>query len=152
MLLCPAKSSVTSYVVPTDVTEIGPEAFRACESVKSVTLHSGVKSIGSYAFYACKNLESLDIPSGVTEIGTLALSGTKFYSSLTDEFVIRGDGILIKYNPIRDNTQSPAPVVATDYAELVYRTVTVSGKEEQRLYGVSLTLPTTVKSISSAFK
>ena len=57
-------SSVTSYTVPSFITEIGDYAFQKHESLRSITFHSGMKKIGNYAFYECLELSSINIPYG----------------------------------------------------------------------------------------
>ena len=49
-------------IIPSDVTRIGNNAFRACTELTSVTIPSGVTHIGDYAFLNC----------GLTEIYVLA--------------------------------------------------------------------------------
>ena len=50
-------------IIPSDVTRIGNNAFRACDELTSVTIPSGVTHIGDYAFLGCW---------GLTEIYVLA--------------------------------------------------------------------------------
>jgi hypothetical protein len=44
--------------IPSSVTSIGQEAFRACSGMASVTIPNSVTSIGNYAFYYCSALTS----------------------------------------------------------------------------------------------
>ena len=52
-----------------DVTEIGEEAFRGCESLTSITIPESVTEIGDSAFYGCSNLTFITLPESLTEIG-----------------------------------------------------------------------------------
>ena len=66
---------MTSFIIPTNVTQIGPYAFFNCRALTSVSIHSNVLSIGERAFYGCSGLTSVTIPSSVTSIGSNAFSG-----------------------------------------------------------------------------
>ena len=63
------KSSITSIMIEEGVSNIGNNAFYACQNVTSVKLSGSIKSIGDLAFYNCKNLTAMEIPSSVTSIG-----------------------------------------------------------------------------------
>ena len=66
-----------------DVTTIGKDAFRYCESLTSVTIPNSVTTIGESAFYSCKSLTSVTIPDSVTTIGGEAFLGCKSLTSVT---------------------------------------------------------------------
>ena len=87
-----------SYTVPSKVKAIAPYAFVSNESITSVTVGDTVSSIGEGAFYDCSALDSVNISSAVSYIGAFAFEGTEFLSSVRDEFVILGNGILIDVN------------------------------------------------------
>ncbi|MCD8118827.1 MAG: leucine-rich repeat domain-containing protein [Lachnospiraceae bacterium] len=104
--------NATHVTIPSEyeglpVTEIGGEkiccdgvsldAFRGT-AVEEVVIPESVTRIGEGAFRGCEHLTSLTIPESVTWIGGAAFYGTPWYDSLNDEFVIVGDGLLIKYN------------------------------------------------------
>ena len=76
-------SSLTSLILPSNVTSIGYSAFYGCIRLTSLTLPSSVTSIGSSAFEGCRSLTSLILPSSVTEIGSSAFSGCSGLTSLT---------------------------------------------------------------------
>ncbi len=66
---------VTDLVIPEDVTEISPAAFKEYIGLKSVTIHDNVTSIGDYAFYQCCNLTDITIGSGITSLKTSVFDG-----------------------------------------------------------------------------
>ena len=76
-------STAASYTIPSSVTSIGTNAFRANTSLTSMTIPSGVTSIGSNAFYGCSGLTSVAIPSSVTSIGTSAFQSCTGLTSVT---------------------------------------------------------------------
>lgn len=59
-------------VIPDEVTEICPNAFRSVTSLESVTFGKSVTTIGRYAFYYCRNLTEISIPEPIDNIGEYA--------------------------------------------------------------------------------
>ena len=57
----------------TGLSSIGNEAFSSCSSLSSLIIPENVTSIGVYAFSSCTNLTSITIPASVTSIGFYAL-------------------------------------------------------------------------------
>ncbi len=66
--------TITSIVIPDEVTSIGAYAFKGCEYLESVTLPSKINIINRYLFAYCSSLTSIIIPDGVTLIGEYAFS------------------------------------------------------------------------------
>jgi hypothetical protein len=62
-------------VIPSDVTNIGKEAFYYCTQLTSVTIPEQVTTIEESAFRSCTALTSIYIPSSVSSIGQNAFSG-----------------------------------------------------------------------------
>lgn len=123
------------------VTAIGDEAFQGAPTFVSITLPDTVTSIGGEAFRGCGDLASLTLPATVTSIGPWAFDGTPWFESLTDEFVIVGDGVLIKYNGAGGSVVVPSGVKAVSTAFAENGSIT------------SVTLPDTVTSIApNAFR
>lgn len=60
--------SLTSVVIPSNITRIGYEAFKGCQSLTSITIPDSVTDIRNSAFMGCNSLTSVTIPSGVTSI------------------------------------------------------------------------------------
>ena len=68
--------------IPEGVTEIHPEAFCGCQSLRSVTLPEGVISIGSRAFAGCENLQSVVLPEGIESVAERAFYGCTLLSNV----------------------------------------------------------------------
>lgn len=112
--------------------KIGSRAFFGCKELASVDL-SGIATIGDSAF-SYTAIETLSLPSTLTEIGngaffyipTLttvnglgnnvkyigsnAFGGSAWLDNQTAEFVVAGDGILIKYNGSDTNIVMPSGI------------------------------------------
>ena len=73
-------------------------AFESCHALRSVRIEDGVEQIAFGAFRDCENLTEVTIPKSVKRIGLNAFSGTPWLENQTDEFVVVGDGVLIRYN------------------------------------------------------
>ena len=61
--------------IPSEVTEIGVNAFYGCSRLKSITFPNKLKVIGTSAFSACTQLQEVTIPNSVIEIGSNAFNG-----------------------------------------------------------------------------
>ncbi len=97
------KGEGTSVVVPDTidgmpVVELADNIFYQNAKIESLTIGKNVERIGSKCFSGCSFLKEIKLNKKVWSIGSYAFSGTPWFSSLTDEFVIVGDGVLIKYN------------------------------------------------------
>ena len=79
------------------VVEIGAHAFATNESIKSVRLSQHIEIIGSYAFYGCSFLSDIYISNNVWSIGESAFDWTPWYNAQTDDYIVVGDGVLLKY-------------------------------------------------------
>ena len=90
--------SLTSVTFSKNIKEIPYYCFYSCGSLASLTIPSGVEKIDTYAFAFCDSLTSVVIPTSVTEIGAGAFNYTPYFTDYTGEFMVVGDGILIKYN------------------------------------------------------
>lgn len=96
------KGSEANVIIPDvidgkKVVEIGAQAFAANESIKSVRLSKNLEIIGSYAFYGCSSLSDIYIGNRVWSIGESAFDWTPWYTAQTDDYIIVGDGVLLKY-------------------------------------------------------
>lgn len=61
--------SLTSVVIPVDVTNIGANAFSYCPNLTSVIIPEGLKTIGNYAFMYDTHLTGVDFPESLKTIG-----------------------------------------------------------------------------------
>jgi len=59
----------TTYIIPSSVTMIGPNAFYNCSVLVFVSIPTSVTSIGDYAFWNCTHLVSVVIPANTLSIG-----------------------------------------------------------------------------------
>ena len=80
-------ASLTSLIVPENVSNIPSSMCSDCSSLKSVTLPEGIKAIENYAFYHCKSLSNINIPQSVQSIGDHAFASC---SSLTSVSIPEG--------------------------------------------------------------
>lgn len=69
-------TSIKAAHLPSNLKNLGAEAFSQCRNLAKVTLPSGLQSIGKSTFEGCTSLSSIDIPSSVTAIWERA-----FYNS-----------------------------------------------------------------------
>lgn len=90
------------------VTRIGANAFKDCTDVSSIVIPDSVTRIESNAFSGCTSLTRVSIPDGVEEIDSSAFEGTPWLNNQTDEFVICGDGVLLKYNGTKSDVVIPS--------------------------------------------
>ena len=71
----------------TDATQIADAAFNNCGNITKITLNEGIKSVGAYAF-----------------------DYVPWYTNQKADFVIAGDGVLIKYNGTASGVTLPEEV------------------------------------------
>ncbi len=70
----------------------------AALEVKKVVIHEGVASIGNCAFYNMKQIAEISIPQSVKKCGYDAFFATEWILANQEQFVVVGDGVLVKYN------------------------------------------------------
>ena len=68
-------SGLTQIVIPDQVTSIGDDAFENCPYLATVTLGSSLASIGIYAFAGCTGLATLSFGTSAPSIGESAFRG-----------------------------------------------------------------------------
>ena len=120
--------TIVAVKLPETVTDIEKGAFQSCPQLRAVALPVGLKAIDDYAFYNSNKIEKLgcvieneateekdlfevignEFPSTVESIGFMAFSSQlneiAWYKALTDDVVVIGDGILLKFNAKKDYT------------------------------------------------
>lgn len=84
------------------------------ESIKEIVISDGIVTIEADCFSEYTALEKVSIPKTVKYIGGNSFSATPWYKSLSDEFCVVGDGVLIKYCGNEENIIIPARVKSID--------------------------------------
>lgn len=67
--------TLESIGIPASVTKIGKKAFYGCSELRSVKLQEGTESIGESAFAMCSSLSSFSMPSTISYVGDGAFAG-----------------------------------------------------------------------------
>ena len=78
------------------VVALGAGAFAENTTLQSIKLGS-VEIIGDYAFYGCTALSDITFGKKVWSVGMAAFEKTPWLAARTEEFVMIGDGVLVKY-------------------------------------------------------
>lgn len=86
-----ASKSITSFVVPSNITNIGAYAFANNAKVTDITIKNNITSIGSNAFANCTALTSITIPASVTFMYSNVFTGC---TNLTDIYCLFNEGAL----------------------------------------------------------
>lgn len=93
---------------PVAMIEAG--AFAENKTLVEIGIPDSVYIIETAAFYHCVKLANVKIPQSLAYLGYVALSDTPWYASLTGEFVVMGDGCLIKSNNPKSAVSIPNTV------------------------------------------
>ena len=86
--------------------QIQTYTFNVPTVLKNVTITDASK-IEAAAFNNCKNITKIVLNDGITSVGDYAFQNNPWYKGLTDEFVIAGDNVLIKYNGTKSGVVIP---------------------------------------------
>ncbi len=78
-------TTLTSIIIPENVTSIGESAFEYCYNLESVIFTGNVqlRHIADDTFHGCSSLTNITIPEGVTSIGEGAFTGCEKLTSIT---------------------------------------------------------------------
>lgn len=94
----------------TGVRTISDSAF-AYTKLETLSLPTTVESIGGGAFFYIPTLKTVNgLGANVKYIGSNPFGGSEWFKKLDDDFVILGDGILIKYNGSDEHLVLPSNV------------------------------------------
>lgn len=113
------------------VKELPNGIFEKCPALTSISIGDKVTSIGESAFRACTGLGTVTIGKRVSFIGASAFEETAWYDGCTEEFLIVGDGVLLRYGGSDSNVTVPSSVklVADAFCgNAAIRSVTVGSK------------------------
>lgn len=83
---------ITTTVIPSTVTTIGPSAFYGNSRLQSITITEGVQTIDDSAFSGCTSLTTVILPTTLTSIGSNAFSGCKKLSLINFSFGLKTIG------------------------------------------------------------
>lgn len=78
-------SGLTSIVLPKTVQTISANAFEGCSSLETVVIPEGVKVIEDSAFNGCKNLKSISFPSSLESFGENVLTNCSLLETVTSK-------------------------------------------------------------------
>ncbi len=92
----------TNVVIPealdgARVVCIGEAAFAGNETMTSLRLNSSLERIEGLAFIDCMALSVVEFNEKLWWIGRMAFDETPWMASQTDDFVVVGDGVLLRY-------------------------------------------------------
>ena len=90
-------SSLEEVILPETELKINEWAFAGCSSLKKIIIPETVGAIGEAAFCNCSSLEEVVLPD-IVHVKDSAFKNTPWQESMTEEFVIIGNGTLVKYN------------------------------------------------------
>ncbi len=100
---------IEEVVIEKNVNKIGESAFRNCTGLKKLKFKS-IGLIEKYAFSNCNNLFDVEFPDTVFGVSYCAFEGNPWLDNRMEEFVLVGDGVLLKYNGTDKNVIIPDTV------------------------------------------
>lgn len=104
--------SLESIAFPASLTSIGKEAFANCQKIQLISLTQRISSLGESAFENCSSLRNIYVQKNLSTLGAKVFNGTAWLENQSDEFVILGRGLLVKYNGNDKDVVIPYGVVA----------------------------------------
>ncbi|MCH5187156.1 MAG: leucine-rich repeat protein [Oscillospiraceae bacterium] len=117
----PGWLTIPAYISGSRVTSIGQGAFADCQSLRKIVIENGLTTIGERAFYGCRGLLEVQLPASVSSLGASAFGscgslgritfngpveniaidafdGTPWLLGGSEDFVIAGKTLLLRYN------------------------------------------------------
>ena len=67
--------SITSFVCPESIVEIGEYAFENCSNLKEAKFSDNLEIIGKGAFWNCDKIQEIELPKGLKEMRTVSVNG-----------------------------------------------------------------------------
>ena len=92
------------------VVAIGNSTFLQNTSIQSLKLNKSLEIIGAYAFCACTSLTDVTMGNKVWSVGEFAFEETPWLAGKTEDFVVVGDGVLLKYQGVSNDVAIPENV------------------------------------------
>jgi len=99
-------TDIRKVTLPDTIEYIGPFAFSGLYVLDEINFPEGLRYIGENAFQYTK-IKEVTIPNGVEYIGNEVFDHTPYIKEATEEFLIVGDGILLKYCGSEENVDIP---------------------------------------------
>jgi hypothetical protein len=100
--------NLENVVLEEGIKYINDFCFSGCEQIKSITFPNTLVSIGIKAFESCKELDTVNFSKNKVDYGTDIFIDTKIYNEKKVDFLVAGDGTLLKYLG-KDNKEVTIP-------------------------------------------
>ena len=135
------EGSFTYTIKDNEITITEYDGVEESVIIPEIIIDTPVVHIGDMAFSACVHVKEIFIPESIKSIGVCAFNDTEWYKDLVDEFVIVGDGILIKCN------QTETDIVIPEGVKSLSSTFYEAGVGG--FFNAVIYLPSTLKKIDS---
>lgn len=102
--------SLKKVVLEEGIRTIDDEAFGDLPALEEISLPESLAHIGDFAFWRCKHTAlQFSLPQGLETVGTAAFRETHWLESRSEEWVMAGKGVLLRYNG-----NDPAPIIPAE--------------------------------------